>query len=241
MTSSIAAISWYKQSKLWLHLLQLTPFFWIVAWFLFHVVLFPWYWHELGNIEAEFKKITPPVQAQLVEYDSWSTHDRARITANYATELDYEAMRKYYDKIFANNGWSHLGEDQSQVNYCKGNYTASLYRHQEFPGLDYTLAVDVGVISDCEMRKGGDIAHIPFYDLLFLFCCSATFLMPYAVIMGWVSLKMNTQDYQKFRRELISMPDTLWLARLWAVINLLLGVVGFFISTCKIAMYLINW
>jgi hypothetical protein len=241
MTSLITTISWYKQSKLWLHLLQLTPFFWIVAWFLFHIVLFPWYWHELGNVEAEFKKITPPIQAHLIEYRSQSISDRASVTAKYTTELDYAAMREYYDKIFANNDWSYRGEDRTEINYCKGNYTASLYRYKEFPGSDYTLAIDVGVTSNCEMRKGGDIAYIPFYDLLFLFGCSATFLMPYAVIMGWASFIMNKQAYQQFRGELISKPQSIGDARLWAVISLLIGVLGFLISTYKIAMYLINW
>jgi hypothetical protein len=212
------------------------------VWFLLEITILPaWYNRALVDVEREFSQIAAPAQAKLIDYERQAIGDRASVTAKYVTELGYAPMRKYYDVILMKNGWSYAGEDDNEIDYCKGNYTASLYRYKDHPGTDYTLWVGVGVISDCEMRKGGGIAYIPVDKLLLLLGFSATFLIPYGVVLGWASVGLPEGVYLRLIDELISKPKSLWEARAWAAISLLAGVLGMLLSTYKLTMYLINW
>ena len=124
--------------------------------------------------------------------------------------------------------------------YCKGNYTAVL--GNQYPGGEgYELWYIAGVTSHCEMRKGGDILYLPFYDIALLLGCTLTFLIPYGLVMGWASFALKREAYLQFRSELISQPSSIQAARSWAILSLCAGGVALLISLYKIGLYLVNW
>jgi hypothetical protein len=224
MSTQSIVIPWYRQRRVWLRSLQLTPFFWIAVWFLLNVTILPaWYRRVLVDVEAEFSRIAPPSQAKLIDYERQAIGDQASVTAKYETDLGYFPMREYYDTLLRKSGWGYAGEDNNEIDYCKGHYTASLYRYKDYPGTDYTLWVRVGVTSDCEMKKGGGIAYISVDQLVLLLGFSATFLIPYGVVLGWASTALSEREYLRFINELISKPKSIWDARLWAALSLLVG------------------
>lgn len=226
---------WYKKYKFWLYLLQAMPFFWILGGLVFNIlVLFPKYRQAQSELEVEFNRLDAPPQAQLREYLSRYTTDRAYITAHYLTAQDYQDVQKYYDTLLIQNGWQRFREEEYLTSYCKGSYTASI---QPLNLHGYTLWFQSGIHSECGRGAGIDISYIIFFVL----GCSTTFLIPYALVLGWASLRMTQNEYGQFKSGLIGgEPREIWRARVWAGGSFIAGVLGIFWSLYRILIYLMT-
>jgi hypothetical protein len=111
----------------------------------------------MRDLETEFATIEPLPQATALSYKASYRPRQAWVTSKYVTNLNFPAIRAYYDGELTKRGWSFHNEEQftdwgrdlggMEVNYCKGDYTISLHYAGDQSGYKwvYSLDLDWGV------------------------------------------------------------------------------------------------
>lgn len=105
------------------------------------------------ELEREFKAITPPPGATPRDYHASHKSRQALVGSGYSSDLPFEGIRKYYDEELAKNGWKFHDEyalrDRGRdfggrtVEYCKGEYRASLVYAGERANYGWVYAIDL--------------------------------------------------------------------------------------------------
>ena|SRR5436190_13234890 len=90
-----------------------------------------------NDLEREFGLIEILPQSALVSHDASSKTRIAVVGASYLTDVNYQKIREHYDVELPKHGWEFQDEEQLgggkgnfgglTINYCKGEYTATLY------------------------------------------------------------------------------------------------------------------
>lgn len=80
------------------------------------------------NLKQEFDLITVPPETSLIDSEADHKSDHAMVGSTYRTKLEFEEIRKYYDKELVGEGWRFLKGTEKTVKYNGNNYELrSLY------------------------------------------------------------------------------------------------------------------
>jgi hypothetical protein len=193
-------IVWFTRHRLLIGLLSLSPFIWFLAFMAFDLIV-------NGAISCQrknellnyFAQITLIPNGTLVEEYSGCEGSKAYVRTTFTVQLTRDRIFDYYDQELKRLGWSYLNQeaityDAMKRKYCMGNFTATVAYYGTGYEWNHQLYLDAGMLSDCEMMKGGGIAYVPFSHLWFSLGCSVSWLI-YAVIIYSVIWRKDAITY----------------------------------------------
>ncbi len=106
-----------------------------------------------AQLEIEYKAIPPLPNASLVSYDVSHKTSQALVDGTYLTDASFSDILNYYDMQLKQQGWQYhsttdlkdWGRDLGgkSVEYCKGDYVATLQYAGQLANYGWTYAFDV--------------------------------------------------------------------------------------------------
>lgn len=241
---------WFKRYRAWIGLLKFAPALWLAAFMLFDITIMSIFnCQDQKVLTTEINQLVIIPDAILNKEVSYCGAGKASVQRNYLGPQTRDEILAYYDKELIRLGWNPLKQqdlslDGTAARYCKENYTASIIYSDPRSGRNHYLAFNSGLISPCEMMKGGKFLQIPFHGLWFSLGCSVSWLM-YAVIMFSVIWRKDSYPFVKLDKGVIRgepLPRSfyVWEYRIKVTVIMVLCAVGISISLYKIMLYLTN-
>lgn len=106
-----------------------------------------------NDLKREFQSIVSLPGAVVRNHHSLHRSQQASVGGTYATSVSYVEIRKYYDEELARRGWTFHREREIRdwgrnlggrtVEYCKGEYRASLQYAGERADYGWVFALDL--------------------------------------------------------------------------------------------------
>ncbi len=193
---------------------------------------------QAGATIDQFNQLPQIPDAQRLEFDTFLKQDYFNVNGRYATNKSYDEIHTYFYTQFSQMGWQY-GTDRDVfvdglvTDYCKGDYTASIYY-----GIgQYEISLTWGNWIHCYTVRGGARLLLALVQLLFPLGGSISWGI-YAFIIGWAISTMDREEFEFAMGEIVKNPSV-GKAKVESLGILFLSILIFLLSIYE--MLSLNW